>query len=362
MSKRKGVLWPLDAHTLGKHLVLREYLKAWLPILGMNSRVVYIDAFSGPGEYLGGEVGSPLIALRTLLSHSALERLHDVRLQFLDSDPERVRHLRELVRSTFPVLPRSIRVEIECGHFHERIGHLLDEIEGDSGKRVPTLMLVDPFGVKGIPISLLGRVLRSGRGEVIVSFMSDFIERFGTTSEFAPHMDELFGSSEWRDCESDEEKYEALYEKRLRDEGAQFVLRFRVNSKGRHVYSLFYATTHPLGCRKMKDAMWKVAPDGTQRYESGLAADEALTLEFFHVPLEELQRDILRALRRDGSIDYGKLESFCESDRTICRVVDLNAVLNDLEKRGMIQVRSSDPRRRRRQFRGTTIHVPPDRS
>ena len=29
----KTTLWPLDDHTLGKHMVLRAYMVAWLPII-----------------------------------------------------------------------------------------------------------------------------------------------------------------------------------------------------------------------------------------------------------------------------------------------------------------------------------------
>src|SRR5207248_1377177 len=67
-----ATLWPLGEHTPGKHLVLRNYLNAWLPILGMTQdRIVFIDGFAGPGEYSGGEPGSPIIALRALKEHVA---------------------------------------------------------------------------------------------------------------------------------------------------------------------------------------------------------------------------------------------------------------------------------------------------
>ena len=51
--------WPLEPHTLGKHKVLENYMQAWLPIMTRwNSRVLFIDAFAGPGEYkVRGERG-----------------------------------------------------------------------------------------------------------------------------------------------------------------------------------------------------------------------------------------------------------------------------------------------------------------
>ena len=56
-------LWPLEPQTLGKHLVLRNYLNGWFPILGRwNDRLLFVDGFAGPGEYDGGEKGSPCCA------------------------------------------------------------------------------------------------------------------------------------------------------------------------------------------------------------------------------------------------------------------------------------------------------------
>lgn len=53
----------------GKHIVLRSYLDAWLPILSYGARyraamgagkLVLVDGFAGPGRYSTGEDGSPL--------------------------------------------------------------------------------------------------------------------------------------------------------------------------------------------------------------------------------------------------------------------------------------------------------------
>lgn len=47
MAIPKETLWPLEPHTLGKHLVLKSYLDAWLPIMGKwNGRILFIDGFA----------------------------------------------------------------------------------------------------------------------------------------------------------------------------------------------------------------------------------------------------------------------------------------------------------------------------
>ena len=57
-------------HTAAKHLLLKRYLDRWFPILGKyNQRINYIDGFAGPGEYEGGEPGSPLLAIEAAKYH-----------------------------------------------------------------------------------------------------------------------------------------------------------------------------------------------------------------------------------------------------------------------------------------------------
>jgi three-Cys-motif partner protein len=91
--------WPIEPHTQAKHLILARYLKAWLPIMAsFNGRIVYIDAFAGPGRYSKGEEGSPLIALKALLGNSMFDsarRRCNVVFFFIEEDQQRANALEE---------------------------------------------------------------------------------------------------------------------------------------------------------------------------------------------------------------------------------------------------------------------------
>lgn len=66
MPVPQGVLWDRDPHTAATHQLLKGYLEAWFPILASShpkGGVTFADAFAGPGEYLGGAIGSPIIAI-----------------------------------------------------------------------------------------------------------------------------------------------------------------------------------------------------------------------------------------------------------------------------------------------------------
>lgn len=72
MTKITSTIWNIEPHTEAKHEILRKYLDAWFPIMTRwNGRVLYIDGFAGPGEYIGGKYGSPIIATKAVLEHKA---------------------------------------------------------------------------------------------------------------------------------------------------------------------------------------------------------------------------------------------------------------------------------------------------
>jgi three-Cys-motif partner protein len=92
----KATIWKLERHTLAKHTILRAYLNAWLPIMGMhyNERLVLVDAFCGPGIYEGGEPGSPIIMLNAFLEHRLRNRITaELVYLFIDEKPDRTEEL-----------------------------------------------------------------------------------------------------------------------------------------------------------------------------------------------------------------------------------------------------------------------------
>lgn len=65
--KKSETLWDAKPHTIAKISILEDYLLAWFQILGRTKRgqdLLYIDGFSGPGEYGNNSKGSPIGSVR----------------------------------------------------------------------------------------------------------------------------------------------------------------------------------------------------------------------------------------------------------------------------------------------------------
>lgn len=162
-----GVLWELESATAAKHRLYKKYLDAWWPILLQPSpsgflrpRITYVDAFAGPGRYVGGEEGSPVFVLDRLLRHTAVSRMQltreRVRLVFVEKRLDRHDYLLgELTRRFGPLEDLPVRVVVRRGEAGEITGSVLDEI---AAWGQPILGIFDSWGNVNVPLTLVRRI------------------------------------------------------------------------------------------------------------------------------------------------------------------------------------------------------------
>lgn len=365
MAAPKETLWPLEPHTKGKHLVLRSYLNAWLPILGSwNGRILFIDGFAGPGEYEDGEEGSPQIALRALVDHSAGHAITaEVVFIFIEKEPDRAEHLDKLINDWKRKLPKNCRTKVIEGKFNETLGDVLDSLDEQSARLAPTFLMIDPFGVSGTPMDIVARVLKNPRCEVYVSLMYESINRFCKTPEFAAHLDGLFGSPKWRECATIEDSgarrdcFYGLYEYQLRALGARYIIHFDLYESDRLIYSIFFATKHLLGCDRMKEAIWNASPGGNYEFRGTHSTQLTLGLDDPDFgPLKEALQDEFKG---KGWVPIERLIRFVQSDQTEYHSGQLkrNALI-PLENEGKIEIDETTRKRKRKFPDGCKIRFP----
>jgi three-Cys-motif partner protein len=270
MTKPSETLWEIEPHTKAKHEILGRYLGAWFAILGSKiPRIIYIDGFCGPGKYLGGEDGSPIIALKEALKQPVL-RNSKVSFLFIDERADRIDHLKNEIdhlksETSFLTIPPNFYVDAKVNEFENTLTTILDDLQKDGHHLAPTFAFVDPFGFKGAPFSLIKRLLENSKTEVFVNIMVDFINRFieHPTPITHQHIKQLLGAS---DTEIDQiinsqdriSAFRQFYQNKLR-QYAKFVRFFEMRDyRNKVIYYLFFASNHRLGHKKMKEAFWKV--------------------------------------------------------------------------------------------------------
>ena len=358
----KTTTWDLEPHTRGKHLVLERYMQAWLPIMtSWNGRVLFIDAFAGPGEYSGGEPGSPVIALRALIDHRAKNQIRsEVNYLFIENDPDRSNHLEGILDDLEDELPSKCNYNVITSTFDETLTEVLADIEEQRTRLAPAFVMIDPFGVSKTPMSVVERILDNPKSEVYISFMYEWINRFRNHPNFERHLDELFGCPDWRrglDIAGGKRRrkfFYNLYKSQLKKSGAKYTVHFELYEDKRHVYTIFFGTQHLDGCDKMKQAIWKADPFGKFRFRGGLLDQLTLGTELADFSL--LEKDLRDQFASKGWQKIEDVEDFVKSDATDFHSGHLKRnTLRPMEVNGLIEVKPGTRNRARTYPNGTEL-------
>jgi three-Cys-motif partner protein len=345
-------IWRLEPHTGAKHQILGRYLDAWFPILGkFNRKLVYADGFAGPGCYLNGEPGSPIVALKSAISHASV-LTGNPEFWFIEERPDRLARLQaEIGQFT---IPRNFIIKTECGTFAEKFKASLDTSDRDGTRQVPTFALIDPFGFSGIPYDLIKRVLLRNRSEVLITFMVDSINRWLTHPEdgVRGHIIETFGTDEAIEIAfgtgDRATSLKNLYQRQLK-KVAQFVRYFEMRDRDdRVVYYLFFATNNSLGHLKMKESMWKVDPLGDFRFSDATNPDQQVL--FSEPPTAGLASDLNSHFRGKPQMQIATVDEYVQNETAYLRKHMVDA-LKLLEKAGDLTVADAKADWKRRRAR-----------
>lgn len=290
MATPKTVTWSIEPHTRAKHEILRRYLGAWFPILASgHTRIVYVDGFCGPGRYENGEQGSPLIALDQALKHGERLRSKKVTFWFMDQDVDRVSSLKAEIGKV--PLPNNFYCQVQHSSFEKEFRDMLDWLDVNRRELAPTFAFIDPFGIKGVPYDLICRLLRKHSTEVLIYFAEDAVNRWlaHPDSKIRQIICDLFGTDKVFDVSRQQNRAMALrllYQKQLA-RCAKYVRYFEMrNSRDRTIYCLFFASNHPLGHKKMKEAFWAVDPTSGFQFSDATSPEQLVMFE--NDPSEEL--------------------------------------------------------------------------
>jgi len=303
-----------------------------------SNRVIYLDGFSGPGRYTGGEPGSPLVALECAKNHNAPLKGELVFL-FIEKREDRANHLSAEIERL--QCPDRFKIDVRCGEFASELTEILDSLDREGRRIAPTFALIDPFGFSGIPYPLIQRLLSNDRCEVFISFMVDSINRWLThpDEEIRAHISETFGTEgPFNIAMRAEDRVNALkdlYHRQLKKTAA-FIRYFELRDRNeRIVYYLFFASNNAKGHYKMKEAMWKVDPLGDFSFSD--ATNPNQTILFVNIPLDILKSDLQHQFRHAGEMPIEQFEIYV-SDHTGFLRKHMGEVFRELESKGLVSV------------------------
>lgn len=304
--------WVYTEHTAAKHEILHRYLGAWLAILGRgrkgtkwrHKQLVLVDGFAGRGRYIGGEPGSPKIMFERAVEVVEAGLAEHVLIRCAEPNAGNFAHLEEVCDGL-----RHPQVKIvPTKETFEEIGTRLAEWAEKQHPAVPIFVLVDPYGIRGVRLSLLRRLLAIERLEILLTFMVRDPSRFMKEENYAEPLTALFGGDAWRECEQAANRPECLllrFQDVVRSGVARWATPFRVFEDERKtvLYYLVHLTNSDLGMREMKKAMVKKSGDMTF-WPVTIRPPDQLELEVAEAPPYPTLQDRLTEMYRGRTLAF----------------------------------------------------------
>lgn len=367
MSKIQETVWPAKQHTIAKIAILKAYLDAWFPILGHSKPgqpILYVDGFAGPGEYTNHPDGSPVVALAS--AGAAIEALDKrgqwragpVHCIFIEKDAKRCEKLRKRL-SRVPTHPR-VQIAVYQDSFVSGMTKIRAKLPDSFRRAHPLFVFIDPFGATGAPFDTVADILQSRCSEVLINLDADGIGRILLAEARADHarkLTSIFGDESWKTALLAQNDFPTLcrqvldlYKSKLQSiPRVKYVFPFamRDTTDSTHYY-LVFASQEPLGLKKMKEAMRRIDRSGSYCFTDGGVGQHVLFRpddpQVFAKQLHE--RFVGRVVLRDELCDIALLET---------PFTDPAPMLRELEQDAMIEVTSTNPKRRRGSFNEDTL-------
>ena len=260
-------------HQRVKHQLIHEYLNGWFAKLGMRSgRILYFDTHAGKGKHASGDLGSPLVAMTTLLQHRFWQSHFstcEIRFFFIDEDPSNAAVLRREI-TALGALPSNVTAEVIEGDCFRVLDGIVGHLREKGQIMAPAFVFVDPYGFK-IPGETLRRLMEFRRVELFINVMWhelnwSFAHAVGDQPGSWPDtLNSIFGSDEWRSLVplQGEDRAEGAIELFRKLTDAKWATRIRMLGRNNATrYFLVHFTNHETGRDLMKACVWKVCPEG----------------------------------------------------------------------------------------------------
>lgn len=270
---------------------------------------------------------------------------------FNDADEENIRLLRSEIAQLPGIEKLKYQPDTDVGEVGAETVESFRKIE-----LIPTLLFVDPWGYKGLSLSLIESFLRNWGCECIFFFNYNRINPGLANEAVKEHMDALFGPAradrlrERLEGLSPLERELAIIDalcEALAEIGARYVLPFCFKDErgSRTSHYLVFASKHPMGYGIMKDIMARASSEQHQ----GVAS-------FGYCPASAIHPTLFELCRPLDDLEDMLLWGFSGQTLTTQQIYDLHnvgrpytlknykTVLLKMEDRGVIQ---TEPRRRR---------------
>jgi three-Cys-motif partner protein len=137
--------------------IVSKYFAAWANVIAsqQTDRIGYLDLFCGPGRYEDGNPSTPLLVLEKAINHFNPKVCQKLVLTFNDSDPAKIAQLESEIDNFPDIHKLYFKPKTSTVRIGDRMVRAFENIV-----KMPTLSFIDPWGYKGLSLSLVRNLVK----------------------------------------------------------------------------------------------------------------------------------------------------------------------------------------------------------
>jgi three-Cys-motif partner protein len=289
-----------------KARIVAKYFWAWAKVIiptakKKGNRIAYMDLFAGAGRYKDGTISTPLLVLKTAIADEDMKQM--LVTYFNDGDAGNASSLQRAIDD----LPGIEKLRYKPTVDNKEVGAEIVQMFSKMNL-VPTFFFVDPWGYKGLSLSLINAALKNWGCDCVFFFNYNRINMALNNDIVREHMNVLFGAER---ADTVRQKLNGLspYEREtliveeislaLKEMGVRFVLPFSFQNEvgKRTTHHLIFASKDFRGYDIMKGIMAQESSEYTQgvaSFEYSPASENLRLLFELTRPLDDLEGMLLQ--------------------------------------------------------------------
>lgn len=294
---RKQVDYESDPHTRLKHAFYRRYIACWMGkvLQGRWAKPgTIIDGFAGSGMYSDGLDGSAIMIAKLFREHVCRPNFQPLTYVTNDLDPKRCDALDGRMK-TLTADDRIHHVPVGPKKFEDIVGEVRWR---HAPQGTQTLWIIDPYGLKQIPWSIVSELVKLPKNDAVITFMADEAHRYRTNPAMVSVMNNLYGDDSWKNIPDGLTTAQSkaalvkLYCDKLEALGCH-TSSFDVDVARRYTrYSLIFATHHYAGLECWNSAKWSADPTSGRGASAATAFQPSLLEPDIHNLVEDFRKRV----------------------------------------------------------------------
>lgn len=346
--------------------IVRKYFWAWAKVISKqvikrgDSKIGYVDLFAGQGTYVDGSKSTPILILEGAIRDPKIREM--LVASFNDEDATKCEKLKSEIERIPDIGLLKIRPRVSSQMVDDSLA-----LQFEGKTTIPTLFFIDPWGYKGLSLTLVKAVIQSWGCDCMFFFNYNRINAALSNEVMRGNMNAFFGETRANTLRSaivgkSPQQREELIIASLKDSLSEFGGSYSIEyffkdaagSKTSHF--LIFVSKNVLGYNIMKSIMaressQKIAgvasfgfnPKDNQKQED--AAKAPYLFEMFSSPIDELANDLLDTFQGNSFTVTQIYQSHHVGKGFILK--NYQDALRQLEEQGKVTVTPPAPERRR---------------